>query len=499
MSTYDILRQRFEQLAHLSHALTFLQWDQMVMMPPGGNESRAQAIAELTSIHHELLSADETGELLTKAADETTDSELRRSLEEMERQYRHAAALPADLVKAKSLAGSRCEHGWRSQRKKNDWPGFLKNFREVVRLARQEAQARCSAGSGKFPTPYDAMLDLHCAGDSSSFIAAAFATLKDNLPGMVQQIVDRQRGESPPTLQGSYPVPAQRHMNRELMQWLGFDFNCGRADESVHPFSTGCRGDQRITTRFRESDFLEALMATAHETGHASYESGLPVKWEGLPIGRARNMCIHESQSLLFEKQLFLAKPFLSFFTEKIHKFLPETTSYSEEAIWKAATRVQPSFIRVEADEVSYPLHIVLRYEIESALINGTLEAEEIPDIWDAKMRDYFGLSTAGNYSDRCLQDIHWTDGSFGYFPSYTIGALNSAQLSRTLRNHFPNWQEKLASGDVYFARNWLAESIWSKGSTLDSQELIRSATGEKTSSEFFLQHIRQRYLEEEY
>jgi len=494
---YLLLEEQYRQLARLDHALTFLQWDHMVMMPPGGCEPRARAIAELTSLRHELLTSAKTRDLLRAAAGKQLPAERHRSLQEMEREYHQAVCLPPDLVKAKSLAGSRCEHDWRSQRIANDWPGFLNNFKEVVHLAREEAQARQDISPGHFATPYDAMLDLYCTGDSSSFISDVFASLKQVLPGLVQEIVDKQQGDSVPALRGHYPIDRQQQLNLELMKCLAFDFKQGRLDVSCHPFSTGCRGDQRITTRFRETEFLEALLATAHETGHAGYEGGLPLEWDELPVGGARNMCIHESQSLLFEKQIFLSRPFLNYFTAKIHTFLPSTSKIDGSQLWAAATRVRPSYIRVEADEVTYPLHVILRYEIEYALINGSLRVEDIPAIWDEKMQEYLGLSTAGNFKDGCLQDMHWTDGSFGYFPSYTIGALNSAQLFAAIRRTFPDLQERLAGGEVRFIRDWLQDNIWAKGSTMDSQDIIHLATGETTNPDIFLHHLRERYLGE--
>jgi carboxypeptidase Taq len=496
---YLLLEELYRKLARLDHAVTFLQWDHMVMMPPGGSEPRARSIAELTALRHEFLTSPKTEDLLKEAAGQVTAADQKRSLQEMEREHQHAVCLPPDLVKATSLAGSKCEHGWRNQRKNNDWPGFLKNFKEVVKLAREEAQARRDFSSGRFPTAYDAMLDLYCTGDSNSFISDVFASLKKILPELVQQVVDKQKGDSIPDLSGHYPIEQQQLLNLELMKCLEFDFEQGRLDVSSHPFSTGCRGDQRITTRFRPTEFLEALLATAHETGHAGYESGLPVELDELPAGSARNMCIHESQSLLFEKQLFLSRPFMSFFVGRMHTLLPATSAFNGAQLFAAATGVKPSLIRVEADEVTYPLHIILRYEIESSLINNSLRVEDIPLLWDEKMREYFGLSTAGNYSDGCLQDMHWTDGSFGYFPSYTIGALNAAQLFTAIRRAHPDWQERLAAGDVHFIRNWLGQAIWSKGSTMESQEMIRQATGESTNPDYFLRHIRERYLEETY
>lgn len=495
----QLLENRFHKLARLEHALTFLQWDHMVMMPAGGSEPRSQAMAELTSLHHELLTAEETKDLLGQAETKNLLPLQVKNLSEMRREYEQAACLPADLVRAKSLAGSQCEHDWRQQRKNNDWTGFARNFREVVNLARKEAQARRDFAPHRYATPYDAMLDLYCTGDSSTFIAEVFSRLKTELPDLIQQIVEKQRDETIPDLNGHYPLDLQIEANRRLMLALGFDFNCGRMDVSAHPFSTGCRGDQRITTRFRGTDFLDALLATAHETGHASYESGLPPDLDGLPAGRARNLCIHESQSLLFEKQIFLARPFFNFFSTELHSHLPASSPFSAQQLWQVATRVKPSYIRVEADEATYPLHVILRYEIESLLINNDMEIDDIPDAWNEKMESYLGISTTDNYTDGCMQDMHWTDGSFGYFPCYTMGALNSVQLFNGIRRNFPDWQERMARGDIAFIRKWLAEKVWSKGSTMDSQEILTLATGENTNPDHFLHHLRLRYLEGQY
>jgi carboxypeptidase Taq len=497
-NSYNTLKEQFQRIARLDHAITFLQWDQLVMMPPGGNDTRSKSIAELKTMRHELLCSELLGDLLHNAQERETSPDRSRSLMEMERSRKQAISVPADLVRAQSLAGSICEHGWRKQHKQNDWPGFLTAFVEVVNLSRREAQARRDHDSAGFPTPYDALLDLYCTGDSSRFIDDIFVQLKKELPEILAKVVEKQANTEKVELLGSFPVDRQKALNCKLMEILGFDFQRGRLDVSMHPFSTGDRGDQRITTRFRETDFFEALLATAHETGHASYENGLPAEWDGLPIGRSRNMCIHESQSLLFEKQLFLSGPFLSFFTKTIHQYLPQTSRWSGNRIRSATTRVQPSLIRVEADEVTYPLHIVLRFEIEKELINGGLEAKDIPEVWDAKMQQYLGLSTAGNYREGCLQDIHWTDGSFGYFPSYTVGALNAAQLFAAITRKYPDWSERLSRGDAAFLRQWLGETIWSKGRSLESQEIMEQATGEGTNAAYFLSHLKARYLPEQ-
>lgn len=496
MKAYKKLTEIFHKIDKIQHAITFLQWDQLVMMPPGGNESRSQSLAELTTLCHSLLTSAEVGELIAEAReDHQYDNETQVSIKEMDRTYSRAACLPTDLVTKKSLAGSTCEHGWRTQRDENDWEGFLKNFREVVTLAREEAQARQEQSTIHFETPYDAMLDLYCTGDDSKKINDIFSLLKNKLPDLLQLAVEKQPPKTP-LPQGSYPTEKQLGLNRKLMEYLGFDFSKGRIDLSLHPFSTGDLGDQRITTRFTDNEFLEALLATAHETGHASYESGLPIKFRGLPIGRARNMCLHESQSLLFEKHIFLSRHFFTFFFREIFTYFPETGALSAEQLWQNCCHVEPSYIRVEADEVSYPLHVIVRFEIEQDLINNTITPEDIPEIWDEKMFSYLGLRTGNNHRIGCLQDIHWTDGSFGYFPSYTIGAINSAQLFQAIKREYTDWPTMLEKGEVAFIREWLDKNIWKHSSQLSSQEIMNRATGDETAAQYLLNHITARYID---
>jgi len=496
---YQALEAIFKKLSRIDHAITFLQWDHMVMMPVGGSSPRSEALAELSALHHEFLTDESVNTLLLSAETQSLKQTELTSLKEMRRTHDQAACINSELVKAQTLAGSKCEHDWRRQRQENDWTGFKKNFQEVVHLAREEAQVRFEAGGTSYATRYDTMVDLYCTGDSSEFIGTIFNQLKEKLPPLLQLIVEKQKTHPPHNCAGTFPVPPQKELCTTLMSSLGFDFNTGRMDVSAHPFSTGCRGDQRITTRFQESGFFSALLATAHETGHASYESGLPFSLEGLPAGQARNLCLHESQSLLFEKQIFLSRPFIEYFTPSIHSSLSATTSVDRTSLWRAATRVAPSLTRVEADEVTYPLHVILRFEIERDLINGAIEIDDIPELWDLKMQEYLSISTEGNYKDGCMQDMHWTDGSFGYFPSYTIGALNSAQLFNTIRETFPDWQAQLQQGSVAFILEWLRENIWQKGSTIESQEIMTQATGAKTNPQFFIKHLKDRYLEESY
>lgn len=495
------LQQQFSRIAKLDHASTFLSWDQMVMMPEAGMQPRAETLAELASMRHDLLIDPAMGEWLDEADVALESGAIAASklshLREMRRTWQQAIALPSKLVHAQVLAGSRCEHGWRVQRGENDWQGFLGNFREVVNLSREEALCRQNQAAGRFDSPYDAMLDLHCAGDSQALIGGVFSELKAALPELLQQVMEKQASMSVKDLSGQYPVEQQKVLSEALMRILGFDFKAGRLDVSMHPFSTGVKGDQRVTTRYRETDFADALQATAHETGHASYEAGLPDDTQFFPIGRARNMCIHESQSLMFEKQLFLSRAFSQALIEPLHQHLPTTKAFNSDDIWLAQTRVKPSYIRVEADEVTYPLHVMLRYDIESALINGNIEADVIPDVWEEAMQSYLGLSVNGDHLKGCMQDIHWTDGAFGYFPSYTMGAVNAAQLSAALKQAQPDWQAQLAQGELGFVRQWLSDQIWQHGCEYESQALMERATGEGSSARYLLAHLKNRYLAE--
>jgi len=479
------LEKQFFRIAQLDHASTFL----------------SSSLAELASMRHELMTQDSMGEWLADASEALSTGEinagLKHHIREMKRTWQQSMAMPAELVSAKVLAGSRCEHGWRTQKGQNDWSGFLANFKEVVTLSREEAQARQAQEPERFATPYDALLDLHCSGDSQSLISQIFSELKETLPELLQQVVEHQSGRQTKDLTGSYPIVSQRALSEYLMSMFGFDFNAGRLDVSMHPFSTGGQGDQRITTRYRDTDFIDALQATAHETGHASYEAGLPADKSVFPVGSSRNMCIHESQSLMFEKQLFLSRSFGKALIDPLHRFLPSTQEFTAEDIWYAQTRVRPSFIRVEADEVTYPLHVMLRFDIESALINGDIEADVIPDAWEDSLNKYLGLSTGGDHAKGCLQDIHWTDGAFGYFPSYTMGAVNAAQLSSAMKRDCPDWQAQLAAGDLEFARTWLSDAIWQHGCKLESQELMTRATGEGSSAKYLIEHLKSRYLSE--
>ena len=489
---YQSLTRTFTRLSRFQHLSAIAGWDMFAMMPPGGSTARGEALAELGVLQHQILTDKKVGDWLRNALQEELNDVEQANLREMTRQYQQAALLPESLVEAKALAGRKCEHAWRTQRPANDWAGFSANLKEVVKLSREEAKIRAQA---KGCSPYDALLDIFEPDMTSARLDVLFADLKSWLPDLLQRVVDKQSRETLIAPVGPFPVATQRELGLEAMTLLGFDFNAGRLDVSAHPFCGGVPEDVRITTRYDENELLSALFGVVHETGHARYEQNLPRQWLGQPVALARSTAIHESQSLFFEMQLGRSEAFLKRLLPAIIQHFGAQPAFEESNFIAWNQRVKPGFIRVDADEVSYPAHVILRYEIERALINGEIEVDDIPALWNEKMQAWLGLSTEGNYRNGCMQDIHWTDGGFGYFPSYTLGAMYAAQLFQAARNALPGLDEAIAQGDFSALFDWLRQNIWQHGSRFSTSQLIEQATGEALNSRYFRQHLTARYL----
>lgn len=489
---YHDLCATFTRLHRLSHLGAIAGWDQAAMMPPKGNEARGAALAELQVLLHQTLTHPKLAEQMAAAAQEPLDNAAQANLREMRREWEMANLLPERLVKAQALAGSRCEHAWRTQRKHNDWAGFLGNFREVVALSREQAQILSQA---KGINPYDALMDLFEPGTRSADIDHIFGDVKSWLPGLLQQVLAKQKDEATLPARGPFATEHQRALGLEVMGLLGFDFDGGRLDVSTHPFCGGVPEDVRITTRYTEDDFMRSMMGIVHETGHARYEQNLPRDTVSLPVGRARSMGIHESQSLSFEMQLGRSPAFLALITPRVRKHLGDQPAFEPDNLARLYTRVRPGFIRVDADELTYPAHVILRYEIERDLMNGQIEPDDIPALWDEKMAQLLGVDTRGNYQDGCMQDIHWTGGAFGYFPSYTLGAMYAAQYFATIRAQHPDLDTHIAAGDLSPVFDWLKANIWSQASRWPTAELVQRATGEPLNPAHFKAHLQRRYL----
>jgi len=492
--SYAQLHKHFLKIAHLNHLSAICNWDQAAMMPSGGNEARSAALAELSVLIHQQTTAGQLAGWIESAEKEALRVEEQASLAAMKRRWQQANQLPETLVLAQSLATSTCEHAWREQRKKNDWESFKPNLVKVVELAREEASIRAAASG---VSRYDAMLELYEPGINCAQLDELFGDIKTWLPDYIQRAEQLQTAKNIITPTGPFSIEQQKALGEAAMKLLGFDFEHGRLDVSNHPFCGGVPSDVRITTRYDEADFMKALLGVIHETGHARYEQNLPKAWTGLPVAEARSTGIHESQSLLFEMQLARSPEFTQLLAPLAAKILQreDDPAFTTDNLYQFNTRVKRGYIRVNADELSYPAHVILRYEIERALIDGEIEVDDIPALWNEKMQAYLGLSTEGNYSDGCMQDIHWALGLFGYFPSYTLGALYAAQEFSAAKRAIPTFDEKIAAGDLEELFAWLNTHIWSKGSFLATQDLMTAATGEPLNARYFKRHVEQRYL----
>lgn len=503
IAAYGRLEQRFRRLTALRDAEAMLHWDLATMMPPGGMAARAEQLATLKALRHGLITAPEVADWLAAAAEgagpeDGFDHWQRANIGEMQRLHDHATALTEGQVEALSRATSACEAAWRDARAEARFATVLPSFTALLAQVREAAEAKAAALG---LSPYDALLDEYEPGGRSAAIDGVFADLAAFLPGFLAQVMERQaaapRAVEPP---GPFPIERQRQLGIRFMELFGFDFHHGRLDVSLHPFCGGTPDDVRITTRYDEADFRGALMGVLHETGHALYERGLPAAWRGQPVGDARGMVLHESQSLLIEMQVGRSRPFLAFAAPVIAEALCGSGAAGQGEAWQADnlfrhyTRVAPGFIRVDADEVTYPAHVILRYRLERAMIAGELAPADLPGAWADGMAALLGLVPP---DDRvgCLQDIHWYDGAWGYFPTYTLGAMAAAQLFAAAAAALPGLAGDLARGEAAPLVGWLREAVHSRGSSLSTDAILTEATGRPLDAAAFKSHLLSRYL----
>lgn len=495
MKTYKALEKQFRRISAVNGALAVLGWDQSTMMPEGGAKARAEQVATLSVLRHEWITDPRLGEQLEQVAADAKalDDWQRANMREMQRQWRHATALTPKLVEARAKASMACELVWRKARRDDDFKAFAKAFRPVLELTREVAAAKSAAfGLG----PYDSLLDEYEPGGASAHIDKLFADLAGFLPDFIDRALAKQdRKPAALPLQGPFPIETQREVGLKFMKVLGFDFNHGRLDVSAHPFSGGVPDDVRITTRYAEDDFTKALMGILHETGHALYELGLPKAWRDQPVGEARGMVLHESQSLLIEMQVCRGPEFLTYAAPLLRKaFKGRGEAWSEANLQRIYARVKPDLIRVDADEVTYPAHVMLRYRLEQAMLNDDLTIDDLPGAWNDGMQTLLGVDVP-SFAQGCMQDIHWAVGSIGYFPTYTLGAMAAAQLFASAKTQDASILPGIAKGDFKPLLKWLRVNVHGHGSLLSTDELLRLATGKPLGTSAFKAHLKARYL----
>ncbi|MDB5361305.1 MAG: Thermostable carboxypeptidase 1 [Rhodospirillales bacterium] len=496
MTPYQQLEARFARRGTLNEALSVLNWDYSSMMPAGGAQARAEQMSTLEVMAHEILTAAELPDLLDQAQGQNELSDWQRAnLKEMRRDWLHATAVPASLVETLSKASVECEMAWRDARPANDFAGILPKLRTVLELTREVAAAKAA----KLDKPlYDALLDAYEPDGSAAEIDRQFAALSAFLPAAITAAIERQQSRPAPIQpQGPFPIERQKLVGLKFMAALGFDFDHGRLDVSAHPFCGGTPDDVRITTRYREDDFARAMMGVLHETGHALYERGLPADWRRQPVGRARGMSLHESQSLLMEMQACRSREFLEFAAPLLSDtFGGSGPAWDADNLYRLNTRVSRSLIRVDADEATYPAHVILRYRLERAMIEDRLQLADLPGAWNDGMRELVGIAPPDD-RDGCLQDIHWYCGLWGYFPTYTLGAMTAAQLFQAATAQDASIRPGLAKGDFAPLLGWLRRNVHGRASSVPAAELLTDATGKPLDAEAFQRHLQTRYLSE--
>ena len=495
MTAYNTLETIFRRWNALGNASSMLHWDNATMMPSGSGDVRGEQLMVLAELSHEIITQPMLGDVFAKAESElaSLDDWQQANMREMKRLWRHATAVPVELVSALTKACHESELFWRMARPENNFKDFIPYQTKVLELVRESAGAKASSLG---LSPYDALLDQYDPGTQSITIDAIFDDLTGFLPDFIKAVIERQASQKPPVEVGeTIPVSAQKALGIEFMQKVGFDFARGRLDESVHPFCGGVPGDIRLTARYNEQDFLSGFFAVMHETGHALYERGLPASYARQPVGEAAGMAVHESQSLIMEMQACRGDAYLGWLGTQMHAaFGGAPADYACANLARLWRRVDRSLIRVDADEMTYPAHVILRFQLEQALIAGDLVVADLPGAWNDGLHDLLGVRPA-NDREGCLQDIHWYDGAFGYFPSYTLGAMAAAQLMQVARVAEPTIGDALAEGSLAPLLGWLRRHVHAQGSLMGFEALLTQATGGPLDPAAFEQHLASRYL----
>jgi carboxypeptidase Taq len=496
VSPYKQLEQEWQRLHAFGGTLSLLRWDAAVMMPRGSADVRGEQIAAIEVEHHALLTSPRVSRLIERAqaASSTLDEWQRANLRAMQRQRDHAIATPVSLISRLARATSIAEVRWREARERSDFAVFAPHFEEVLQLVRDKAAL---LGQGLQLAPYDALLDEFTPGLRVPEIDGIFRALSRKLPTLIRAAIIRQQDNPPLPVSGRFAPGKQRALIIEVMKALGFPFDRGRLDESDHPFTEGVPGDIRVTTRLDGADPFSGLLAALHETGHALYDQGVPQQWRNQPVGRDRGVALDESQALLFERILCRNRPLLSWLRGLLEKHFAVTgPEWEVDNLYRLLTRVRRSLIRVDADELTYPLHVMLRYALEKDLLEGKLAVRDLPEAWNQGMVDRLEVRPT-NDTEGCLQDVHWAHGSFGYFPAYVIGGVISAQLWESLRTSIPEVEAQIAGGDFSGLMRWLDDHVHGQGARLSLQSLMTEATGKALSAQPVLRYLESKYVEE--
>lgn len=494
---YSNLVHQLQQLALLRSCGAVLSWDEQTNLPPQGAEHRANQLALLAGLSHERATTPEMGELLDSLTDESAlggkDSPAAANVRDARRAYTRSRKLPRRLVEELSRVTTLAQQAWVDARQRKQFELFRPWLEQILNLKRDEAAALGSSTG----IPFDALLEDYEPGATSAQLQDVFTPLREQLVQLVAAIKDSGVSPAAEILERSYPVPAQQELSRFIAEAIGFDFSAGRLDIAAHPFCTGLGpGDCRLTTRYDEHHFPGAFFGTLHEAGHGIYEQGLPRDCFGLASGEACSLGIHESQSRMWENLVGRSRAFWErYYPEVQRRFPGALANVSLVQFYAAINDVRPSWIRVEADEATYNLHIMLRFELELALLSGDLSAAELPGAWNERFENSFGM-TPPNDALGCLQDVHWSAGLFGYFPTYSLGNLYAAQFFEKAERDLGDLATQFRAGEFTPLREWLRTEIHQRGRQATAPELVERVTGQSPSSSPLLNHLQRKFGE---
>ena len=492
---YSKLEKLLVPITHLKNLLSIAKWDKATMLASGSAASRQREIASATAIAHKMLTASAVGECVTGALQEVDalDEWQRANLNMIKKAHEEALCIPATLKEEYSVATGTCEFAWRTARKNNDFKALIPHLDRVFDLARRIGKLKAERFGQK---PYDALLDVYNPDFTSQSIKEVYAVLKKALPGLIQTIMDRQASEKIIPLTEKIDDATQRALSLKILEKMDFSLEHGRLDESAHPFCDGSNDDVRLTTRYEEDNFLSAVTSTIHEAGHGLYQQNLPKAYRDQPVGGPKGLTFHESQSIIMERQAGISKPFVAFLAALLRDdFGFKGAAYTAQNLYKLLTRVTPSLVRIDADEVTYPLHVILRFEIEEAIIEGSVNAKDLPALWNKKIKTYLGI-TPDKDANGCMQDIHWHIGSLGYFPAYTNGAMIASMLMKAARAKYPGIDTELSTGSFKSLNDYLNTHLRQFGSIKPSTDLLAGATGyTDVQPTIFIDYLKEKYL----
>jgi carboxypeptidase Taq len=494
---YKALHRISREARTLQGISSLLDWDQETYMPADGAGIRAEQLKMLAGLVHKIKTGPAFKKTLGKLIDiesgEIIASHLsdpqKAALKEWRRGYVLDKALPKKFVEEFAALTSQSIQVWHHAKQHNTFQQFAPFLDKIVAMSRKRAELL-----GYTEHPYDALLDLYEPHLTTKEVTNEFGHLRQSIKTLLKKILDSKQVDDK-FLHGDFSHSQQMEFGKVLLKAVNYDMSKGRLDLSGHPFSSSAHPtDSRITTRIHPTGLMNSIMAVLHEAGHGLYEMGLPVEQYGSPLGDAISMGMHESQSRWWETRIGLSKPFWQHFLPQLKQhFKGQLDDVSLDTFYKAINRVEPSLTRVEADEVTYGLHVILRFELERALIEGSLSVKEIPEAWNAKMQELLGVTPKTN-REGCLQDIHWSMGAFGYFPSYTIGNLYTSHLFQGFEKEHSDWQERVATGDLTFINDWLAKSVYQHGQRYSSKELLLHVTGKPFSAEAYTKYLTHKY-----